>query len=105
MARLHWIEIEQATVDTDAAGDDIEAWAPYISQLAEGRRGAGQERREAALETAVETATFVIPWSPLTAAIKAKDRVQFQGTWDVTNVSESLAFRKWVEVTGTKRTT
>lgn len=83
--RAFLITIERATVTTDDYGDEIEVWASHAQAWARVRYGSGQERREAAQEAAVQTATFECDWSPTLETVTARDRVQFGGAWDITS--------------------
>lgn len=102
MSRLDQIVVERATVVSDDYGADTQTWTPYYSGFADVLMGSGQERREAAQERASQTATFILVWSPLTAAIRPSDRVQFEGVWDVTGVAEGRGFRRQIQVTAVR---
>jgi len=48
--------------------------------------GTGQERREAAQESASQAATIMCLWTPALADVGAKDRAIFNGAvWDITS--------------------
>lgn len=80
------ITIERATVTTDEMGGEISTWSPLCSPWAEINYGKGDERRQAAQESASVAATFRVRANPVTNAVVAKDRIRFDGwAWDITS--------------------
>lgn len=96
------IAIQRFTATTSDYGGDIETWADYASLFARVVHGSGQERREAAQEAASVSATFYVLRNDKTAALNPKDRIVWQGTWDIVSAVPSLAFNREVEITATR---
>jgi SPP1 family predicted phage head-tail adaptor len=100
--RIHRIAIERATTTTDDYGGEIEAWATHTEAFAEVLFGSGQERREAAQESAAQTATFIVPWTPKLGAVTVKDHIlAMGGTWDITS-SVTIGQNKEQHITGVR---
>lgn len=84
--RNRLISIERAGAATDdgytrqpgAYAELTKAWAEVLF-------GTGQERREAAQESAAQTATFIILANPTTRTLTPVDRINWQGIWDITS--------------------
>lgn len=101
-ARDRRIAFERAAVALDGYGTEIETWTLYARAFAEVRYGTGQERREAAQESATLTATFRVPATPRTRALTPKDRILFDGAvWDIRSVAPFE--RGDVDVTAVRR--
>lgn len=101
-ARQHRIRIERATV-AKVDGEGIETWAPLTEAFARIQYGTGRERREAAQEVAVLPATFWILDTPKTRAVTPKDRIVFQGTWDIIENSPAGGLNRERRLTAIKR--
>lgn len=99
-AREYLITFEQSGSTTDQYGEEVEGFAESGKAYAEIFWGRGDERRQAAAEQGKQTATFKVPANNLTRALKVKDRIVFQGNWDI----EGLAYpnRADVEITAAK---
>lgn len=93
---------QRFTATTDDYGDEVETWADYAEAWARVVHGSGQERRQAAQEAASVTATFYVLRNPLTAALTPKDRIEWEGSWDIVSAVPSLEFNKEMEVTATR---
>lgn len=83
------IEFQESTTSTNDYGEAIAtAWTRITLAYARIRYGSGQERREAAQERRVQSATFECDWNPTLAGIKINNRIVFEGeNWDITNVA------------------
>lgn len=84
-------------------GGDIETWVDYgTPMMARVVHGSGQERREAAQESASVSATFYVLRNPDTAALTPKDRLSWEGIWDITSCVPSLQYQREMEITATR---
>ncbi len=78
------IVVERRTVVLDDYGGEVETWAEICRPWAQIAYGTGSERRVAAQESAVQSASFRIRANPITAGIGAVDRIAFDGGyWDI----------------------
>ncbi|NBW09766.1 MAG: head-tail adaptor protein [Caulobacteraceae bacterium] len=69
-------------------GGAAESWSDLFSAFATIRYGTSAERRAAAGEQAVQSATIRVLANPSARAVTMKDRVQCDGlTWDITGVA------------------
>lgn len=93
---------QRFTATTSEMGGEIEAWADYATAWARVIHGSGQERREAAQEAASVRATFYVLSNPLTAALTPKDRIVWNGNWDIISAVPSIEFNKEVEITAVR---
>jgi SPP1 family predicted phage head-tail adaptor len=83
--RTELIVFQRATVTTDDYGQEIETFADYATRRARVRFGTAQEKREAAQESASQTATFECVRSAELDAVTLKDRISYDGSdWDIT---------------------
>lgn len=96
------VTFERRGVTKDSHGGAVETWAVHDKQMAQVVFGTGQERREAAQESATQVATFRVLATPKTTSLLPRDRVAgFMGSdWDITSVA--LLGRDGVEVTATR---
>lgn len=100
------IVVERATIATDDYGGEVETWAaltakPLRSQV---MFGTGQERREAAQESASVAATFRVRHSIVTEGIGTKDRIQFEGgSWDIVSNVRVPNMRDARDITATRK--
>lgn len=88
----------------NAMGEDEETGAPavYARAWARVKYGNAAERRSAAQESAVQTATFAVPYSAKLAALTTADQVQFAGgIWDIRS-AVPVGDRDGIEVTATR---
>ena len=83
------ITLQRATMVKDDHGGETPSWAEYCEEWASVSFGSGQERREAAQESATQTATFRVLAHPLTLALAPTDRVAgyLGANWDITDVA------------------
>lgn len=78
------IVFQRVTATGDAYGGESESWATYATRRARVRFGTAQEKREAAQEGGVQTATFECVRSAALDAVTLKDRISYLGsTWDI----------------------
>jgi len=94
------IVIERATVTTNTMGDEIPTWGTICTLWAEINYGRGDERRQAAQENSTLAATFRVRANQTTLGVTTKDRIQFNGPWDVTSVAPYN--RDAVDITATR---
>lgn len=99
--RTELIVFERATVTEDGYGGETSVWATYASRRARVRFGTAQEKREAAQEGGVQTATFECERSAVLDAVTLEDRISYLGSaWDLTEVA--LLDTKTIRFTGTR---
>ena len=80
------IVIERAIVTTDDYGGEVSTWVPLCTPWAEINYGRGDERRQAAQESASLAATFRVRANTITSSVRTKDRIVFGGVaWDITS--------------------
>jgi SPP1 family predicted phage head-tail adaptor len=97
------VVFQRFTTTTNDYNEEIEVWADYATAFASVSFGTGQERREAAQETASAPATFQVVRNPLTAALTTRDRISFLGgLWDITSVVPSRDFQRFIDITATR---
>lgn len=91
---------------TEKNSMNIETEVPELRGFAMARMyfGAGHERREAAAQGAVQTATFVVPWSPEAAALTERDMIETEsGRWGIHAVQQMDGHASDIEITTTRR--
>ncbi len=95
------VTIERATSSRDAMNAKVETWAPLGTRWCQVNYGRGDERREAARESATLPASFRFRADGVTTSLTVKDRLTFEGAaWDITSV---VPFeRVGVDVTATR---
>lgn len=82
------IVVQRATATSDDYGGQVESWANQYNCRAEVRYGTGQERRQAAQESATQTALFVIRRNPITDGLTTRDRIVHRGVaWDIVSLA------------------
>jgi head-tail adaptor len=85
------IAFERLTVSRTTLGGKPEAagtWAELGTRLASVLFGSGAERRAAAVEQAVQPATFRVLADELTTTITVKDRITHLGlSWDIASIT------------------
>lgn len=82
------ITVQRAAVTTDDYGGEASTWADLEQAWARVRFGQAQEKREAAQEGGVQSATFeVVPTNAL-LTVTLRDRILFDGSeWDITEAA------------------
>lgn len=99
--RKELIVIERVTATEDAYGGEAEVWATYATRRASVRFGTAQEKREAAQEGGVQSATFECERSSTLDSVTLKDRISYLGSsWDLTEIAPLS--RKTIRFTGTR---
>jgi SPP1 family predicted phage head-tail adaptor len=99
--RSYVVTFQRATTTEDDYGQPIDTWADYVTATARVRFGTSQEKREAAQESASQTATFECLRSTKVDSVTVKDRIVFDGSdWDIT--SRDPLDRKTVRFTGVR---
>ena len=82
------ITFERATITRDNMGQESEAWSTTITTAyASVLYGTGNERREAAAQGASNTATFRTLYNPTLAGVTEKDRIVYNGNWNITSIA------------------
>lgn len=86
--RTELIVFQRATTTDDDYGQPVETWADYATRRARVRFGTAQEKREAAQESASQSATFECVRSSVMDGITLKDRISYLGdAWDITETA------------------
>lgn len=99
--RTELIVIERATASEDESGGQTLTWATYATRRARVRFGTAQEKREAAQEGGVQSATFECERSATLDAVTLKDRISYLGSgWDLTETAP--LDRKTIRFTATR---
>lgn len=82
------VTIQRFTTTQDENNEDIEDWTDLATRWSAIFYGKGEERREAAVETGQQSASFVMLPDSVTKTITLKDRLSFKGdTWDIVGIS------------------
>lgn len=99
----HRIEFQRATTPRQQIGTKgPPQWASLGQDRAKVLFGSGQERREAGVENASQSATFRCRANSLTRGITAKDRIQYAGlAWDITAIAPLMMAPPEIEFTAT----
>lgn len=99
--RTELIVFERATASETEHGGETLVWAQLTSRRARVRFGTAQEKRQAAQEGGVQTATFECERSAALDAVTLKDRISYLGSaWDLTETAP--LDRKTIRFTGTR---
>lgn len=111
--RPHRIVIQRKTVTEDAMGGEIPTWSEWTTDYSEIVYGGGREQREAAQESAAQTASFEVLSHSKTRAISVADRLCYPVTdpdpanwpvWDIQAANET-GFHEGVLITATRAAT
>jgi head-tail adaptor len=82
------VTVQDFTVVTDETGGEDKTWTDYVSAWAQVKFGNAQEKREAAQEGGVQSATFEFVRNTLLDAVTLSYRLWFMDTaWDITEVA------------------
>lgn len=101
--RTELIVIERATATESEHGGEVQTWATYATRRARVRFGTAQEKREAAQEGGIQSATFECERSITLDAVTLKDRITYlSSTWDLSEVAPLDL--KTIRFTGTRNT-
>lgn len=99
--RTELIVIQRATATTNEYNEAEETWATYATRRVRVRFGTAQEKREAAQEGGVQTATFECERSSTLDAVTLKDRISYLNSfWDLTEIAP--LDRKTIRFTATR---
>lgn len=86
--RTELIVFQRATAIEDNLGEQIKTWAELTSRRARVRFGTAQEKREAAQEGGVQTATFEVVRGAVVDGVQLRDRISYLGSfWDITETA------------------
>lgn len=86
--RTELIVIQRATASTNEYNEPELTWATYVTRRARVRFGTAQEKREAAQEGGVQSATFECVRSSALNSVTLKDRISYlSSTWDITETA------------------
>src|SRR3546814_7048096 len=90
-------------ISTDDYCHGEKTWTDYCTEWAAVNFGTGQERREAAQESASVSATFHVLRNSKTAALTVQDRISFEGAvWDITSAVPSREFNAGMDITAVR---
>lgn len=99
--RTELVEFERSTETTNEYNEPVLTWSSYATRWAKVRFGTAQEKRYAAQEGGVQSATFECLRSPTLEAVTLKDRISYLGSgWDLTEIAP--LDRKTIRFTGTR---
>jgi head-tail adaptor len=99
--RSELIVFQRAPPTEDESGGQTLVWATYATRRARVRFGTAQEKREAAQEGGVQTATFECVSSSTLRSVTLKDRISYIGaSWDI--VETAPLDRKTIRFTATR---
>lgn len=99
--RTELIAFQRATVTTNEYNEQEESWSTLFSRRARVRFGTAQEKREAAQEGGVQSATFECVRSAELETVTLKDRISYLGSaWDLTEIAP--LDRATIRFTGTR---
>ena len=100
----HRLTILRGTATASAYNEQVLTFSTYATVWASRRDASAGESYKADAVEAKITARFAVRFSPETATITPKDRVQVEGglTYDVTKVRE-VARNKWLEIDAVAR--
>jgi head-tail adaptor len=109
--RKHKIIVQRLGAPTDDGHNTTPgAWANYATEMAAVYYGSGREQREAAQESASQTASFEVLSNSKTRALSVTDRICFPVTdpdpenwpsWDIQAVNE-IGLNKGVAIVATR---
>lgn len=95
------VVFERSTPTEDEHGGQTLVWATYATRRVRVRFGTAQEKREAAQEGGVQSATFECINSSTLRSVTLKDRISYLGSsWDLTEIAP--LDRKTIRFTATR---
>ncbi|WP_375290407.1 head-tail adaptor protein [Qipengyuania sp.] len=77
------IAFERAAVTQDGYGGEIPTWSQFAREWAAINWGRGDERRQAAMESGRQPATFTVLDNATTRDVTLRDRIVCDGIWDI----------------------
>lgn len=97
------VELQRAGTTQDQYGEEIQAWPPdggsiLGTEWAAIFYGRGDERRQAAMEQGSQAATFQMLSNPITRALTVKDRIEYEGNWDIEGIAPDMPKRGYIEI-------
>jgi SPP1 family predicted phage head-tail adaptor len=95
------ITFERSSSSVDQYGGETQQWQFFAEAWANIIYGTGQERREAAQESAQVAATFQVLANSDTRDLTTLDRINFDGFWDI--VSAVPNRRKFIDITAIRQ--
>lgn len=99
--RTELIWFERATYTTNDNNEQIPTWANYATRRARVRFGSAEEKRNAAQEGGIQTATFECVRSNTLLQVNLKDRIIYLSTlWDI--VAYEVLDTKTIRFTATR---
>lgn len=99
--RTELVVFERATPTEDEYGGQTLVWATYATRRARVRFGTAQEKRQAAQEGGVQSATFECVSSSTLRSVTMKDRISYLGSyWDIVEIAP--LDRKTIRFTATR---
>lgn len=82
------IVVQRAEVTQDEYGTEVSTWEEEEKAWARVRFGRAEEKRVAAQEGGLQSATFEVTPTTKLLAVSLKDRIQFDGSdWDISEVA------------------
>jgi head-tail adaptor len=100
--RKYRIAFERATIGRDAMNAQTETWGEVGKRWAAISFATGQERRTAAQETGSAAATFAVLKDSLTSMLVIRDRIQFDGAWDIISIVPAGDLNEGIEITAVR---
>lgn len=99
--RTELIVFERATFTTNDNNEQVPSWSTYATRRARVRFGTAQEKREAAQEGGVQSATFECINSSALRSVTLKDRISYlSSAWDI--VETAPLDHKTIRFTGVR---
>lgn len=98
------VTLERATPTNDAHNEEVLAWASIGQEWAAVFYGRGSERRQAAMESGAQPATFVVLSNPVTRSLTLLDRIQHgAAAWDIEGIAPETPRRGEIEITAVRK--
>lgn len=95
------ITVQAPTATTDDYGGETLTWADVESPYAQVKYGTAGEKRQAAQEGGIQSATFLVDPSAALLAVDLRARIVFDGSnWDLTE--KALLDRQTLRFTATR---
>jgi head-tail adaptor len=82
------VQFQRSQPELDEYGEEVDVWSDIGGgEWAAILWGAGAERRAAAQEEGSQAVTFQVPDNTLTRSLTVKDRIVWEGDWDITGIA------------------
>jgi head-tail adaptor len=99
--RTELVTFQRATLAENEYGEQVPTWADHATRRVSVRFGTAQEKRDAAQEGGIQSASFEAVRSSELDAITLKDRISYDGSeWDI--VERAPLSRKTIRFTATR---